>query len=202
MTRTALLARPHGFIIPALCTIGILLIDFCLTFCNGSSSAAPVADRGSPDALLRSYAIAHETEDLTMYAELLHDSFMFEWGPGYIGTLEYPPDRTWFRKAMAIELTREMFQEPRILKIEIDLCPIDGWRPCSAMELRALGASPGTRALQITLDPVIHLLISESCDESWVLDVHHTWFFVTVVPDPARPGSWVILHITEDIEPI
>ncbi len=202
MTRAEPLARPHTFIIPALCTVGILLIDLCLAFCNGSSRAASVPNRRSPDDLLLSYAIAHETENLEMYAGLLHDSFMFEWGPGYINTLDCPPERTWFKKAMAIELTREMFHEPRILKIEIDLCPLDGWRQSSAKELEAMGVSPDTQALQITLDPVIHLLISEPGGESWVLDVHHTWFYVTVVPDPAQPGSWVILHITEDVEPI
>lgn len=162
------------------------------------SSLAP--DRSTPDNLVYSYAIAHERRDIVMYKALLHDSFIYEYGPGYLSTMDSPPEQAWFGKAEAIQLTINLFAEPCIEDFELDLLPVNGWTPCEKVPMRSRYSHSGLGALQITLDPVIYITLEEQCSDRRVLEVNHTWFHVTVVPDPQCPGLWVILQIMEDRE--
>ncbi|MGD9141646.1 MAG: hypothetical protein PVJ42_08915 [bacterium] len=201
MTGTRLVTRLEALFIVAVCAAAEPAVNCgCRRLCVLGAPSGLAADRSTPDNLIHSYEVAHEYRDMAMYESLLHDSFIYEYGPGYLSTMESPPERAWFGKADAIRLTAELFAEPCFEGFDLDLLPVTGWAPCENIPMRSGFSCGGTGALEITLDPVIYISLHEMCTDRRYLEVNHTWFHVTVVPDPAYPGLWVILQIIEDRE--
>jgi hypothetical protein len=202
MSRAHLMTRLQACAAITVCLTGVLAVDYGNPRCyaDGSQGQIPL-NRQSPDNLLRFYAAAHERQDIIMYQEALHDLFRFELIIGGVGISDVPPERVCFNRAKAISATRKMFNDVRIADIDIDLLPVDDWSPCREVCPVGEGISRTFDALRITLDPVIYLTIEEPNGESWIFGLHHTWFHITVVPDPNLPGSWVILRIREELEP-
>jgi len=201
MTGIRLATNLETLFVIAICTVADPAVNSGSRHgCVLGAPPGPAADRSTPDNLIYSYALAHEQRDMAMYRSLLHESFIYEYGPGYLDTMESPPEMAWFGKAEAIRLTAEFFSEPCFEGFQLDLLPVTGWIPCEKIPMRSGYSYSGSGALEITLDPVIYITLEENCTDRQYLEINHTWFHVTVVPDPAYPGLWVILQIIEDRE--
>ena len=93
---------------------------------EGQARAEP--SRKTPNDLLLFYKVAHETKNIEMYEEALHDLFRLEMDSENTRRQNLAPHEAWMGKDRAVVATRRMFED--IKAIHIDLIPITEWEPC------------------------------------------------------------------------
>ena len=163
---------------------------------EGQARAEP--SRKTPNDLLLFYKVAHETKNIEMYEEALHDLFRLEMDSENTRRQNLAPHEAWMGKDRAVVATRRMFED--IKAIHIDLIPITEWEPCIEFRTTKTGKRDSLHGLRITVDPLIQYHLDGLGGTDSVVEGSYTWFHITVVPDPRSPGSWVILRIKDEVE--
>lgn len=171
----------------------------CSTPCFAEEpQAETIPDRTTPDNLLLFYEVAHETKNLEMYEEALHESFRLYMDTATADRMGVNPEDAWIDKTRAVLSTHNMFEH--ILAVEINLVPTSEWKPYTGVEITPTGEPDTLSGMQILLDPEIHIHVSRETGEVKSYDYSESWFHVVVVPDPVTPGSWVILRILDEVD--
>jgi hypothetical protein len=158
----------------------------------------PIPDRTTPDNLLGFYEAAHETKNLEMYEEALHESFRLYMDSVNAKREGVRPEDAWIGKRQAVQATDMMFAD--VSSIGLDLIPLTEWRPYVEVEITPSGDLDTLSGMQILLDPVIRIHARDMTGEVRERDVSKSWFHVVVLPDPETPGSWVIFRILDEVD--
>lgn len=158
----------------------------------------PVLHRTTPDNLLHFYETAHETKNLDMYEEALHESFRLYMDSVNAKREGVRPEDAWIGKRQAVQATDRMFAD--VSSIELDVIPLTEWRPYVEVEITPSGDLDTLSGMQILLDPVIRIQARDKTGEVREYAVGESWFHVVVLPDPETPGSWVIFRILDEVD--
>ncbi|MFH1314077.1 MAG: hypothetical protein ABIJ00_12740 [Candidatus Eisenbacteria bacterium] len=161
----------------------------------------PVYTRTTPDNLLEFLADAYEREDIDAYSEALHPYFEFEFTVDIADSLGLPRESPWWGKEEDIQSTRNMFDDPDVIGIEMHLDPFgagSAWEDCWRQFI--WGDPPETTLIQglcQVFEPGIKVHIQEPGEELWIFWVHESLLDIMVTPDPEEEGLWVVLRIKE-----
>jgi hypothetical protein len=151
-------------------------------------------DRTSPDALLEYLETSYGNELLLMYADALDDSFLFEFTPEDADNLGLPPDQPWWEKLDDVTSTGNMFDNPEVVDVQMDLPRSVEWFAC-------IDSYTGRMGLCTIVDPDIRVTIQAPGEDPMILWVNNSLLDVMVVEDPDCPALWIVQRMEETVPP-
>lgn len=172
--------------------IGILLVSalFFLTSC-GSDSCPDVNgeehSRASIEGLIEHFAGSLEARDIDAYSGCLTEGYIFEFTPEDADSLGLPPDEPWWGKIPDVASTSNMFSDPEVTQIQVDLY------------IESRGYAGGIYT--VTCDPSIKVTIEPAGGgEAFTYWVYGSWLYFKIGPDEAESGLLQIVGIREELK--
>ena len=163
-------------------------------------SSTSVSGRGSPDELLQFYIDAQESKDISMYQQALHRQYQYWLDPETADSLGWRPEKARLSRRVDVCLAEELFCNPAVGKIRMQLLPLTGWQSCVAVVPGEFGRDEAFQGMQITVNPIIDIETVGSGGATTVTEVNRSYMHFIVVPDVEVPGAWLILQVKEVLQ--
>lgn len=170
----------------------------------------PKYDRKSPDNLINFFAQAYEDQDIDAYTEALDFYFQFEFTPEVADSIGLPADEPWWGKGEDITSTENMFDDPEVTGVEMNLVPRGvgaDWQPVVYKHIAPDGDDPDDEpdttvieGLGKEFDPDIKVHIDEPGKETLTLWVNDSILDVWVTQDRDYEDLWTIMRVTETLK--
>jgi hypothetical protein len=135
-----------------------------------------------------------------MYQQALHEDYVFMVDSHMAADMGAAKGSVWFSRTGDIVAQDRMFGDPSIEWIQMQFLPLTEWRPCKAMVAVDSNRVEAVEGFEITVDPTLSFKMLKRGGAARVYTFDRNTLWITVVPDPQVPGSWVILRIEEEIE--
>ena len=159
-------------------------------------------NREKPENLVDFLAFAYERREIDKYEAALDDRFLFEFTEDIADSLNLPPDAPWWGKEEDVRSTENMFEDPQVTKIVMDLSNmIDDWDPIYEVRPREGGGVDSIPAFVARFEPLIIVTIEKPGEEPMNLEVRDSWLDIWATQDPNYEGLWTILRIKEIKKP-
>ncbi|MGD9401981.1 MAG: hypothetical protein PVF95_06910 [bacterium] len=172
-------------ILAALAVMSLAILVSCGDDNGANVNGGPEYSRATPEDLIRALAAALEEEEIDVYAECLHDEYLFEFLPGDAGSAGLPPDGPWWGKTEDVASTSNMFAAAFVTRIECEL-PVD------------TGPWATDEGLGFRLDAIIKVTSEGGgYTEPRVYMVQDSYLYAEVVTDPYDGGKWVFKALLE-----
>ncbi len=171
----------------------MLLSAAALVSCGGDDTTGPGDDtprftRGTPEELIRCFALAMEERDTDVIAACLDDAYLFEFTLEDAELIGLPVDEPWWGKTEDLAAMGNMFEHEQVSRIECDL-PVSG------------GPWPDGDVVRYRLEPNIKVIIEDRHGgEPTAYWIFSSWFDVEIGSDPGESEKWVFLRIKESLK--
>lgn len=172
--------------------IGILLVSalFSLTSCGSDSCPDVSGDehpRASIEGLIEHFAGSLEARDIDAYGGCLTEAYIFEFTPEDADSLGLPPDEPWWGKIPDVASTSNMFSDPEVTQIQVDLY------------IESRGYADGIYT--VTCEPSIKVTVEPGGGgETITYWVYGSWLYFKIGPDEAESGLLQIVGIKEELK--
>lgn len=165
----------------------LAIVYFALSLSCGEDTVTdpgPEYSRGTPEELIDALAYSMEHKDIDVYAECLHDEYLFVFISEDADSLYLPPDQPWWGKTQDIGAMSDLFNDPDVVQISCTFHP-------------DVGPWPTDDGVGYRLDPSMKFTIDGGAQEDTTLWVYDTWLIIEAVPDPYANEDWVFKEIVE-----
>ncbi|MGD9403386.1 MAG: hypothetical protein PVF95_14100 [bacterium] len=171
--------------IPAVLVMASLVL---LTGCGKDrvTDTGPEYSRTTPEGLIEALAYALEEKDADIYAECLHDEYLFTFTAKDADDMGLPPGTPWWDKTDDVQAMNKMFNDPTVREIEC-LMPVYVGPP----------QAPDTATYRLELSLKVPI-IEEDAEQGIIMWANHSWLDVEIVPDPYDGDKWVFRGIREE----
>jgi hypothetical protein len=158
---------------------------------NGGNGHEVRYDRTTPDKLLNFFSQAYEDQDIDKYDESLDLAFHFQFTQEVADSLGLPPDQPWWGKVEDLASTGNMFDNPEVTSIAMDMIRRIPWYACtdSITDLDGLCS---------VIEPDIKVTVERAGEsEPTTYWVNNSRLDVMVIQDRNDSDLWTILRIEE-----
>jgi hypothetical protein len=165
----------------------VILSLAVLTGCGEDhvTQPGPEYSRATPEGLIEALAYALEEKDADIYAECLHEDYLYTFTDQDAEDMGLPPSAPWWDKTEDVQAMDRMFNEPTVREIEC-LMPIED------------GPSEAADTVTCRLDLSLKVpIIEEGATDGIIMWANHSWLDVEMVADPDDGGKWVFSGIRE-----
>ncbi len=187
--------------------IAILLVTGCWNPFGskgngGKNGGGSEINRELMDNLVDFLAFAYERREIEKYEEALDDRYLFEFTEDVADSLNLPPDEPWWGKEEDVRSTENMFEDPEVTNIVMDLSnKISEWAPIEEIRPREGGGVDTINAFVARFEPLIIVTVEKPGAEPTNWEVRDSWVDIWATPDPNYEGLWTILRIKEIRKP-
>jgi hypothetical protein len=177
--------------------LGVFLIAVTV-FCSSDKKTNVKGDDGdhpvpsSPEGALEALAHYYEAQDVSGYAGVLCEDYLFLFTAEVAESLTLPEEKPWWGKTEDLVSTGNMFDDATVKSVRLNYMYLTDWEPC-------YDERPDTTytGLCCRVEPDIKVSLERHGYEPRTLWVNDSWLDVMVVPDPHAEGYWCVLRIEE-----